>query len=201
MSPTSRKPRRPLAWLRRLLLLALVVVLAGVTALFFFGRAGKRQGQPAVDREATKADAGTTLIGQDFDYTYTEGERPIFRIRGDSIRADRQDTIFLDRVGLTLYDPEKRPYHVESREASFSRTTNEGELRGSVPLEGPSGLVLKTAVLELHDRGNLVVTPRPVQIGIGEDYISWAQHLTVHLPDQLFVLEGETNVATAPGKE
>src|SRR5688572_29419922 len=113
--PTPRRP--PLRAIRRLLLATLVLVIAVVVGLFLFGRAGRQPVQtvplePGDDGGARGEDV--TLIGEDFDYTYTEGKRPLFRIRGESIRADRYGTIFLDGVGLTLYDDRGRAYEVQS---------------------------------------------------------------------------------------
>src|SRR6185436_13322683 len=111
--------RRPttIRRLRTLLLLALVLAVLTVAGLFLFGRAGRPTKPKAMETGDTEAGEGVTLIGEDFDYTFTERERPIFRIRGDSIRADREDTLFLDKVGVTFYDETHQPYHVESKEA------------------------------------------------------------------------------------
>src|SRR6185369_7395256 len=108
------KPRRGnVTWLRVLLLLALIAVVGGVFGLLYFGRAGQAKKKPRADDETLKAGKGTTLIGQDFDYTYTQGTRPVFRIRGESIRADQENQIFLDKVGVTIYAQEGRPFEVE----------------------------------------------------------------------------------------
>lgn len=192
------RQRSPYGWLRMALGAVLVVVVLGLLALFLFGRAGKKPVKPPVDQ--LKADAGTRMIGQGFDYTYTQGKRPVFRIRGDSVEADKDNTIYLEGVGLTIYDPQARPYKVESREASYNRQDNEGRLLGSVHLEGPNRLTLDTAVLQLRQNGNLVVTPRPVQLGLAGEYVGWAQQLNVRLADEIYVLQGNFNITTTPGK-
>ncbi len=192
------RQRSPFGWLRTALLGVLVLVVLGVIALFLFGRAGQKPVKPPVD--PLKADADTKMIGQGFDYTYTQGKRPVFRIRGESVEADKDNTIYLDGVGLTLYDVQGRPYTVESREASYNRQDNEGRLRGDVHLVGPNGLSLDTPVLQLRDNGNLVSAPRPAELGLAGEYVGWAKQLDVHLPDELYVLQGNVNVATTPGK-
>src|SRR5262249_35456306 len=96
------RQRSPFGWLRTALLGVLAVVALGVLALFLSGRAGQKPVKPRVD--PLKADASTKMVGQGFDYTYTQGKRPVFRIRGKSIEADKDNTIYLDGVGLTLYD-------------------------------------------------------------------------------------------------
>ncbi|HEX2642942.1 MAG TPA: LPS export ABC transporter periplasmic protein LptC [Thermoanaerobaculia bacterium] len=195
---------RRLSWisnLRKLLLLALLVCIVGVVGLFLFGRAGRQPVRPAPDDDATQADEGTTLIGQDFDYTFTDRERPIFRIRGASVRADRNDTVFLDEVGLTLYDDQGRPYHVESRQASFNRTSNEGNLQGKVFLKGPEGLELRTAQLQLRDKGQTLYAPQPVEIRYADKYVSRGQRLRVFLPEDIYVMAGKVTVDSLPGVE
>jgi lipopolysaccharide transport protein LptA/LPS export ABC transporter protein LptC len=192
------RQRSPFGWLRTAILAVVVVLVVTVCSLLVFGRAGRRPVKPRVDQ--LKADADTKMIGQGFDYTYTQGKRPVFRIKGDSIEADRDNTIYLEGVGVTLYDPQGRPYKVEGREASFNRQENEGRLRGDVHLEGPNGLTLDTAILQMRENGNLVITPRPVQLGMNGEYIGWAQQLNVRLSDELYVLQGNTSISSTPGK-
>ncbi len=184
--------------MRLALLAVLVVLVVGVVSLYLFGRAGRQPVKPPVDK--LNADADTKMIGQGFDYTYSQGKRPVFRIRGDSIEADKDNTIYLEGVGLTLFDPKGRPYQVQSNEASYNRDDNEGRLRGEVHLAGPNGLTLDTAVLQLKDNGNLVLTPRPVDLGLHDDYVGSAQQLNVHLADELYVLQGNTTISSKPGK-
>jgi lipopolysaccharide transport protein LptA/LPS export ABC transporter protein LptC len=186
---------------RKLLLLALVLTVVAVVGLFLFGRAGRQRERPP-DEGATKAGQGTTLIGEDFDYTFTEREKPIFRIRGESIRADEKGIVYLDGVGLTIYDQEGRPYHVESRRATFRRDTNEGQLQGEVFLKGPEGLELRTARLDLRKKGRLIVAPKePVEIRYAGKYIVHSAKLQVDIQQELYVLAGGVKVETLPGAE
>lgn len=197
----ARRMHAPVARFRRLLLLVLGLIVVGLAGLFLFGRAGRQAMRPVDEDEVSTAGEDVALIGEDFDYTYTEGERPLFRIRGASIRADRAETIYLDQVGLTLYDERGEPYHVESREASFSQLTNEGRLRGDVVLKGPEGLELRTPVLLLRDKGDLLVSTQPVQIRYGDRFVAAAKRLRVHRPQELFVLQGEVSIRSLPGEE
>jgi lipopolysaccharide transport protein LptA/LPS export ABC transporter protein LptC len=195
------KPRRgSVTWLRILLLIVLVGMVGGVFGLLYFGRAGQVKKKRPADDDALKAEKGTTLLGQDFDYTYTQGNRPVFRIRGDSIKADKAGTIFLDKVGVTIYDQKARPFEVESREATFKRATNEGEFRGNVRLKGPGDLQLRTDALDLLEQGRTVITERPAEIGFGGTYLAWGQQLQVHLNQQLFFLQGKTSVTNLDDK-
>ncbi|HEY4575295.1 MAG TPA: hypothetical protein VIJ26_15060, partial [Thermoanaerobaculia bacterium] len=72
----TRKARSPLAGIRKLLLTVLVLVVLGVAGLFLFGKAGQQREKPArTEEEETRGPKGMALIGEDFDYTFTEGAR------------------------------------------------------------------------------------------------------------------------------
>jgi lipopolysaccharide transport protein LptA/LPS export ABC transporter protein LptC len=194
----ARKARSPVAGLRKLLLAALVLIVLGVAGLFLFGRAGLRREAPQREAE-TKAGKSMTLIGEDFDYTFTEGKRPIFRIRGQSVKADREGTLFLDRVALTLYDREGQIYHVESRKASFNRESNEGALQGNVFLKGPGNLELRTARLDLRQKGQRVASRGAAEIRYGGRYIAHAGRLQVNLPEEIYILQEGAKIESLPG--
>jgi LPS export ABC transporter protein LptC/lipopolysaccharide transport protein LptA len=188
--------------LRILLLIAMIVVLGGLAGLFLFGKAGQQAiRRPLEDNDPTQAKQGTALLGEDFDYTFTERERPVFRIRGDSIRADQGGTIFLDGVGMTLYDEQGRDYHVESKEASFNREANEGKLQGNVILKGPSGLMLRTNQLHISEKGRVLIAPKDVVLRYADQYLAKAEKMRVNLNDELFVLAGNTRVQSLPEAE
>lgn len=195
--------RRPttIRRLRTLLLLALVLAVVVVAGLFMFGRAGRPKPGGGMPQGETEAGEGVTLIGDDFDYTFTERERPIFRIRGDSIRADREDTLFLDGVGVTFYDENQQAYHVESKEASFNRVNNEGRLQGDVLLRGPSNLELRTAQLQIRENGKLLLMPRPVEMRYANAYIIKGNRMRVELEDEVFVLNGDARIDSVPGAD
>ncbi len=195
-----RKARSPLAGIRKLLLAVLVLLLAGIAGLFLFGKAGQRREKPArQDAEDARGAKGMTLIGEDFDYTFTQGARPIFHIKGMSIKADREGTIYLDRVAVTLWDRQGRVFHVESRKASFNREANEGQLQGNVVLRGPEQLELHTALLNLQQKGDVVVSDVPVEIHYGGKYIAHAGKMTVDIPGENYALQGGARVESVPG--
>ncbi len=204
----TRKARSSISRLRLWLLFGLILVAGLIVGLFYFGRAGRDSQGNGADGDADQTPSAIAsgqegenlaLIGKDFDYTFTEGEKPLFRIRGESIKADRQETIYLDRVGLTLYDREGRAYEIESERASFNRLQNEGRLEGKVRLKGPEGLTLASPLLLLQDRGQTLVCPRPVDLGYGGKYHVQAKFLRVHLPQELYVLAGDVVLRSVAG--
>ncbi len=183
---------------RRLLLIVLILAVVAVTGLYLFGRAGQRKTQHQPEEE-TKAEKGVTLVGDDFDYTFSEKEKPLFRIKGDSIKADREGTLFLEGVAVTFYDPQGQPYHVESKQASFNRAKNEGLLEGDVVLKGPSQLELRSTQLQISQNGHVLVCPQPVEVHYVGQYVVNGDTLRVELPDEVFTLEGHAKVASLPG--
>lgn len=196
MRKTSR-----IARLRKALLGVLILGVAVLGGLLLFGRAGMGPQDPSPLEGGRSAEEGVTLIGKDFDYTFTEEEKPIFRIRGEGIRADRDETLFLDQVAVTLYDEDGQPFHVESREASFRRVSNEGQLEGDVVLRGPDGLELRTDRLDLLEKGRVLVAPNEVAIRYADSYTVRADRFRVHLPDSLYVMAGDVRVKSLPEAE
>ena len=63
-----------------------------LVGLYLFGRAGRTapppREEPGLEEESPGGEI--TLIGEDFDFTHSEAEQPVFRIRGESVRADRE---------------------------------------------------------------------------------------------------------------
>lgn len=184
------------------MLAVLAVLLLGVGGLFWFGKAGlRREKPPAMDPKSAQAEKGMSLIGEDFDYTFTEREKPIFRIRGTSVKADRQGVIYLDNVAVTLYDKQGRVFHVESKNASFNRESNEGQLQGEVFLKGPDELELRTDHLDLQDKGNVVSSPSAVEIRYLGKYVANAAQMEIDLGAQVYSLMGGSQVRSIAGIE
>src|ERR1041385_3285823 len=123
----ARRLTSKVSWLRRLLLVALLLLVSALVGLFLFGRAGQARERKKVPREGTdEIDEGVKLVGQDFAFTFMNGNKPVFRIRGASIRMEQDEVLYLDQVGLTMYDERGQAYEAESQSASYNRTTNEG---------------------------------------------------------------------------
>ena len=195
-----RKARSPVALFRKLLLVALVFCVLAVAGLFLFGKAGLNRNQPQEEEQA-RGGKNLTLIGEDFDYTFTERERPIFRIRGESVKADKEGILYLEGVGLTLYDEQGRVFHVESRKASFNRESNEGALQGQVILKGPENLELRTARLDLKQKGERVISRGPAEIRYGGKYVARSGKLQIDIPTEEYLLQGGARIESLPGAE
>jgi lipopolysaccharide transport protein LptA len=191
------KARRTVTRFRVLLMLSLLGAVAVVGGLYMFGAAGAmRPGRARGD--APQFEQGTRMIGKDFDYTFSQGERTIFRVRGDSIRVDKEDTVFLENVGITLFDKEGRQFDAESDHGSINRNTNEGQLWGDVSIKGPSHLEIYSNQLLIQEKGNLLVTPRLARILYAGRYFARCDSLQAWLPDEIYSMIGNVRVETFP---
>jgi lipopolysaccharide transport protein LptA len=189
--------RRTLTRFRVVLMLALVAAVGAVVALYLFGAAGAPRPRRA-GGGAPEIEEGTRMVGKDFDYTFSQGEKSVFRVRGNSIRVDKDDTVYLDSVGLTLFDKEGRRFDAESQEASINRTTNEGRLWGDVSIKGPSQLEIHSNQLLIQSKGNLLVTPGVARILYAGRYFARCDSLQAWLPDEVYSMIGNVRIETFP---
>jgi len=177
----------------------MAVLVAGLVGLYLFGRAGQtampRQGEPRNEEESPEGEI--TLVGQGFEFTHTEGDRAIFRIRGEAVRADRGGTVYLDGVGLTLYDEEGEGYDISSSTASFNRDSRQADLEGDVELRGPRNASLSTAGLKLSDRGRTLESVGEVRFTF-QGLKGRADRLRVARDNDVYVLDGDVQVDSLP---
>lgn len=196
-----RKARPPFRRFRWLLLAAFVLLAAAVVALYLFGRAGRPGPTTRSDDDGGPVPEGEiTLVGEGFEFTHTEGARRVFKIRGESVRADRAGTVYLDGVGLTLYGEDNTPYEVASRTASFNRETREARLEGEVVLRGPGPTEIATEGVELRDRGAALFSTAPVRFRY-QDLVGRADRMRIVRPEDLYVLAGDVRVESREGIE
>lgn len=189
--------RRTLTRFRVVLMLALAGAVGGVVALYLFGSAGAPRPRRAA-ANLPEIEEGTRMVGKDFDYTFSQGEKAVFRVRGNSIRVEKNDTVYLENVGLTLYDKEGRHFEAESEEASINRTTNEGRLWGDVTIKGPSQLEIHSNQLLIQSKGNLLVTPGVARVLYAGKYFARCDSLQAWLPDEVYSMVGNVRIETFP---
>jgi lipopolysaccharide transport protein LptA len=193
--PTSR---RTVIGFRVALMLTLIAAVGVVVGLYLFGAAGAPRARRGGGPPPPEFEAGTRMVGKDFDYTFSQGDKAVFRVRGNSIRVDKDDTVYLDQVGLTLYDKEGRRFDAESEEASINRTTNEGRLWGDVAIKGPSQLEIHSNQLLIQQKGNLLVTPGVARILYAGKYFARCDSLQAWLPDEIYSMLGKVRIETFP---
>jgi len=191
------KMRRTMTRFRVLLMLALIGAVGLLTALYRFGAAGAPRPRRARS-DTPPFEEGTRMVGKDFDYTFSQGEKSVFRIRGESVRVDKDDTVYLQTVGLTLFDKEGRQFDAESDEASLNRTTNEGRLWGDVSIKGPSQLEIYSKELLIQEKGNLLITPGVARILYAGKYFARCDTSQAWLPDEVYSMIGNVRIETFP---
>ncbi len=196
-----RKNRR-IRWLRHLLLVASLLAVAALVAIFLAvrherGGAGEAEtGPPAVEPTGNMV-----TVGKGFERTFTEGNRPIFSIRGDSFAVDRKGIVYLTGVGVTVFQEDGSHYQVEGKKARVEMRKKEARLVGAVKLSAPDGLVLTTSELLVTHHGHRVKGPREVHLALGDAYRGRADKLAGFLTSRRFVLSGLVDVHSLPGAE
>ncbi len=186
-SPQVRRLQR----IRYLLLAALGISVAGIAGLYLFGRAG-REATP--EEQAGGAEPGVALAGEGFDYTLTQGDSKIFRIRGDHIRSDRDDNVELEGVALTFYAEGGKEYNLAGKAAIYNRQSHNAHIEGPIKLSGPGGVALETEALSLDRGGRQLLSNAPVTFRVGEQLQGKARELRAMLPREVFMLVGAVEV-------
>ena len=196
-----RKSRR-IRWLRHLLLVATLLAVAAVVAVYLIGRrerdVPKDEGLGPASVEPT---GDMVTVGKGFERTFTEGNRPVFTIRGESFAVDREGVVYLTGVGLTVYQEDGTQYQVAGKKARVDVKKKEARLTGAVKLSGPEGMVLTTKELLLTHRGHRVRSPGEVHLALGAAYRGRADHLAGWLKSRRFVLSGLVDVRSVSGAE
>lgn len=207
MARASREIRRGRA-IRRLRWVALVATLLAVGAVVAFFLAGRTEREGSAEPEQpleTTTDLDPTremvTVGEGFERTLTEEDRPVFTIRGERFAVDRDDMVHLEGVSVTLYPEEGTAYEIEGAEGTFDVDRRSGVLSGGVELSGPDGLDLATERLEVTNRGGLVTSGGRVYLRLGDVFHAWADRLRVALRAQRLFLLGRARVASLPEAE
>ncbi|HVS14480.1 MAG TPA: LptA/OstA family protein [Thermoanaerobaculia bacterium] len=182
--------------IRGMLLLVLLGGIAGVFALYLFGRAGRQElppGSPASggDAEGEQYD----VQGDSFRHTVTEGSRVLFEIQGATYRAGVDGTLLLEDVSIQM-DREEGRYRLAGQRATYDPGSDDARLEGEVVVEGPRGLVLRTSWLELREAGQLVVASRGSEYELGESFVGTSEHFRLDLAQDELLLSGGVTLAT-----
>lgn len=199
MSPEARTVRR----LRTTLLVALVLALGGLGALWWFGRVPAPAASPGGSAATNSPSEGGSFktSGQGFERTFSEGDRPVFAIRGDSYTVDQNDVVLLQGVVLTLFREDGSRFDVASQQARYLEQEKEALLLGGVHLTGPGGLVLDTEKLSLSHGGKRLVADSAVSFNLNQEYRGTATSLDVDLTHRIFLFRGPVALDSSPGAE
>jgi len=200
--PKRAKAANPVRIVRRILLvLGITVVLAVglLVAAYQFGAAdpGAVASSPRVAESGLQEDLSR---GQGFDYTQTSEGEPVFRIRADRSRQDREDTAFLEGVELDFYR-EGEIYHVTADSALYNQVAQHAELEGQVVISGLGELVLESRALELRQDAQVLLSEGEVQFRWPPDFVGRASQMRADFGEDSVVLSEGVHVRSLPGAE
>lgn len=188
-----------LVWLRRLLLLAVVLSVGALVGLYLFGRAG-RESRPAPTPEEELGVGGEVVtLGEGFEYVHYDQGREVFVIRAEQTSEDRQELVRLEGVELKVTDEAGRVYNIRSERATYQRKRQEAQLEGNVVVRGGDGFTLEADALDFGNRGRLLTSVGAVSVTYGERYEGRADRLRIHFPQDLFLLTGNVELSSLPG--
>ncbi len=203
-APKIVRARSPFAWLRPVLLFVGLLAIAAVVvmlAAYRFGRAAEIETEAAAKEQPLDAEGERVLSGEGFDYTQTSEGVPVFRIRAQKSRQDRDGTAFLDTVTLDIYREDGETYTVTSRDAVFNEDSWQAKLSGDVLLRGLEGLELEARALELHHGGHVLKSSGEVEFRFPPDLVGRAANLQVDRRNDTITLAGGVHLHTVPGAE
>lgn len=194
------KNARSIRRLRGLLLVALILLLAGLGGLYWFGRV-ERQAMVSPRTEdggEIAAGEGVVTLGEGFEYTRYEGDRPAFSIRASKILEDRQEQVFLEDVGIVVTEESGHRWELTADRATYHRERQEAQLRDRVRLEGGEGFVLEAEGLDLSNQGRLLSSTSAVRFRFRNEYQGRGNGLRIHFPQGLYLLSGDVVMESTP---
>lgn len=151
--------------LRTAVLVVLVVVVVGGAGLWWLGRSvgpGSRSEREPSGTPERSLPQGT------FEFTASEGDRPLFRVRASGSGPGADGLTDLERVELTLFGEDGRELAVAADRASYDPEKREGTLVGNVVVTSQDGMRLESDELALAQGGKLLTSESPVQFWMGE---------------------------------
>lgn len=189
----------PLAFLRRLLLVVLLVFVAAVVGLYFFGRAGRPIPQVAGGGDDGDTTENLVLVGDGFEYEVMREGRRMFHIRADKIVSKQEDDYELEGVEIQITRDDGSEYFISSDQGAYNLETEKALLTGSVLFKGPHHVELRTEGLELRRQGHFVISQTPVTFRFLQRFEGRAKEMRINSRRDLFLLIGRVRVQSLPG--
>lgn len=183
---------RPVAFIRRALLVVMALFLGAVVAVFIDNRLS--------DEGDTDADLGGGLdsnladlmiIGKGFDYEVTDGDQRLFHIRADRLLADRDNVVTLEGIVVTVERASGEIYELAAEKGGYRSEQNTAEVEGNVVLTGPDGVEIRGQKFELLSGGKVVKSRAPIQFASGEGMTGSADEIEAFLKKDRFQLTGK----------
>jgi lipopolysaccharide transport protein LptA len=188
--------------LRRLLLGLLVLLVAGIAALYVVGRMARVR-PAATDPLGPLDRGGDTQVGEGFDHTVSHEGKPLFRIRGLRDRRDREGNLHVEQVLITLFRRDGSRYEMAADHGTYSLEQREARLQGAVRLEGADGFSMEGEVLELLHAGTTLQSQGAVRFRYGGStpLEGRAESFRAAPDEGLYVFGDGVTVTAAPGSE
>ncbi len=180
------------------LLAFLILSIASIAGLLYFGRSGSgapgaatTAGQPTLDEE-------TVLSSQDLGYEVYAGDRLAFRIQAKESRADRDGNSYLEDVDIETFRGDTS-YRIRGHKARYNPETNQALIEGEVLVKGPDNVTIETDWLDLRDRGNLLVASKGTRFRSGNEMLGTARNLRMYIQEERLLLGGGVRMRSGPG--
>jgi LPS export ABC transporter protein LptC len=180
--------------LRTAVLVALILLVVGGTALWWIGRSVGRGPDP----DAPTTPAATTTATGTLEFTVSDGDRPLFRVRALGGEQERDGVADLERVELTLYGDDGRELQVAADRAKYDTAKREGLLTGNVVVTSEQGLRLESDELSLSNGGRFLTSETPIRFFLGEEtkMQGRADHLRFDFRREIFAIAGSVEIWT-----
>ncbi len=193
------RARSPFVWVRRLLLLLGLLGVATLGVMLGAYRFAKPEDPTSRRPRQNLADANTIESGEGLDHTQTSEGHPVFRIRAEKSRQQRDNTAYLEGVLLDIFRPDGGVYAIRSDTAVFNQPAGKAKLAGNVVLKGWGDLEVLTRDLELEQNGQLLTSTGEVEFRYPPYLRGRASSLQVDRPQELIVLSGGVHLHSVPG--
>lgn len=207
MPEPSREMRkgRVIRRLRWGVLAAALVVVAGVAVLYLARRGGAPEPEPDPGTAALEPTGDLVTVGEGFERTFSEGDRPVFTVRGARYAVDRSGVVFLEEVEVSVYQEDGSSYEVTGAEARFDVEARQGRLTGGVRISTPTGVTASMEELWVREGGSLLESQGPdrgrVELSLGDRYEGTAGKLWITPDKRLVHLRNDVDLRGVGGEE
>ena len=210
MAGMKRANQGSIQRLRRALLGALLVALAGLAGLFLLGRQGAPDEEPPIaaprsgssgeatasNSDAAGNDANVVASSDAFDFTQSLEGRPVFSVHGDRFQTTREGKIELEGVRFEIFR-ETTSYSVASDRATYDSNSQEALLTGHVKLAGGE-LAVESGQLQLSKGGKFLAAEGPIALRHGQYWQGEARALEFDVALDLMTMRGPVALSGQP---
>lgn len=199
------RPRgyRPVVWLRRLLLVALVAFLGVVSGLLIKGR-DDRPGieEPPAIAETLRSGEGVEIrAGTGFSHQVTEDGEPRYEIAASSWSATRDELIKLDDVVIRFDRGDGEEYTIEAASGHYQQAGAIATLVGDVRIRNVEGFQISGPGFSLERGGTLIVsTEGPVHFRYQDRFAGSARELRSNLRRKRSEISGDAHIWSLAGQ-